>query len=297
MKITGQEAIDFARTHGLKLSKYADHVEAEREGLSVEHAMAVAFFDAALIYVEVDGPLWSDYVKSANSLEQLLTRLEEMEQADAAVDDGGPKPSDNVDTSSLPTFGPAPADTEGIFSFDGESLLRHDSRGWHLEDRTDYAVLASAELRRIGMAVPGEGGCVAVDGDSEGMVVVADEGYSVEVRGEELLEILRALPADLEKTFADTPEMTAAEAAYEHFWAQLPDDDYEERGRFVVQNQITREVLVDAERSTARVAVALLELKEGRPVRGDDLLINEMRLDSRGNERWRDVPLAEAMPR
>jgi hypothetical protein len=55
-------------------------------------------------------------VRTAGSLDQLLTTLRLL--------DGG----EGVDMSALPTFGPAPSDTQGVWSWDASRLLVGD--GW-----------------------------------------------------------------------------------------------------------------------------------------------------------------------
>lgn len=49
---TGIEAILFAAANNLTLSKYADPVEGERHGLSVEEARDIAKEDPSLIYLD-----------------------------------------------------------------------------------------------------------------------------------------------------------------------------------------------------------------------------------------------------
>lgn len=51
-KLTGHAAIEYAETHGLTLSKYADPTEDGREGLSVDEAREVAKEDPSLIFIE-----------------------------------------------------------------------------------------------------------------------------------------------------------------------------------------------------------------------------------------------------
>lgn len=51
--ITGYEAIEYARKHGLSLRKYADPTEGARDGLSIRDANDVAREDPSLIYVEI----------------------------------------------------------------------------------------------------------------------------------------------------------------------------------------------------------------------------------------------------
>lgn len=51
--LTGHDALDHARQHGLLLGKYADPTEDAREGLSVEEAEEIASEDPSLIWIEV----------------------------------------------------------------------------------------------------------------------------------------------------------------------------------------------------------------------------------------------------
>lgn len=53
--LTGHDAIEYAESHGLTLSKYNDPTEGAREGLSVDEARQVAREDPSLIYVEERG--------------------------------------------------------------------------------------------------------------------------------------------------------------------------------------------------------------------------------------------------
>jgi DNA-binding XRE family transcriptional regulator len=55
-RLHGREAIEYAGTHGLTLSKYADPIEDAREGLSIEEAEEVLSEDPGLIYVEMTTP-------------------------------------------------------------------------------------------------------------------------------------------------------------------------------------------------------------------------------------------------
>ena len=49
-KLTGLAAIDYAASHGVDLSKYADPTEDARDGLSVDEAREIAREDASLIW-------------------------------------------------------------------------------------------------------------------------------------------------------------------------------------------------------------------------------------------------------
>jgi len=56
-KLTGTEAIDYARENDLTLNKYADPTEDGRSGLTPEEAEEVATEDPSLIWIEVEaGP-------------------------------------------------------------------------------------------------------------------------------------------------------------------------------------------------------------------------------------------------
>jgi len=61
--LTGREAIDYARKHGLTLCKYADPAEGCREGLTLDEAEAVAREDPGLVYVEIAA---DDYEEDAS---------------------------------------------------------------------------------------------------------------------------------------------------------------------------------------------------------------------------------------
>lgn len=52
LTLTGREAIEYARIHGLTLSKYTDPTEEAREGLSIEEAEAILREDPSLIHLE-----------------------------------------------------------------------------------------------------------------------------------------------------------------------------------------------------------------------------------------------------
>lgn len=49
--ITGQDAIEYAREHGLTLNKYADPTEDARQGLTADEAEEIAREDPSLIYI------------------------------------------------------------------------------------------------------------------------------------------------------------------------------------------------------------------------------------------------------
>lgn len=51
-KLTGQQAIDYARDNGTTLNKYADPTEEAREGLTADEAQEVASEDPELIWTE-----------------------------------------------------------------------------------------------------------------------------------------------------------------------------------------------------------------------------------------------------
>ena len=56
MKVThlhGEEAIAYAREHGLWLSRYKDSTGPSREGLSPDEAQEIASRDPTLIYLDV----------------------------------------------------------------------------------------------------------------------------------------------------------------------------------------------------------------------------------------------------
>jgi hypothetical protein len=52
-RLTGRDAIDYAREHNLTLCKYNDPIEWERDDLSIEEAEVVAREDAGLIYLDL----------------------------------------------------------------------------------------------------------------------------------------------------------------------------------------------------------------------------------------------------
>jgi hypothetical protein len=53
-RLTGRDAIQYARRHGLTLSKYADPTEGARSDLTIAEAEAVAREDGSLIYVDAE---------------------------------------------------------------------------------------------------------------------------------------------------------------------------------------------------------------------------------------------------
>ena len=53
-RLVGWTAISFAEKYGLRLSKYNDPIEMERDGLTVEEAEEIARKDDLLIYLDVD---------------------------------------------------------------------------------------------------------------------------------------------------------------------------------------------------------------------------------------------------
>lgn len=56
-RLKGAEAIDYAASRGLWLSKYADPTEGARDGLTISEARAVAEVDPGLIFLDVkSGP-------------------------------------------------------------------------------------------------------------------------------------------------------------------------------------------------------------------------------------------------
>lgn len=58
-RLTGRDAIEHARLHGLTLSKYQDPTDGSRDGLGVEDAEEIAREDPSLIYLDVDdGVQW-----------------------------------------------------------------------------------------------------------------------------------------------------------------------------------------------------------------------------------------------
>lgn len=50
--LTGDSAIEFAESRGLRLSKYADPIEGYRTGLTPDEAREIAKQDPSLIYLE-----------------------------------------------------------------------------------------------------------------------------------------------------------------------------------------------------------------------------------------------------
>ena len=63
MKLTGHDAIDFAKTvKNALLSKYADPLEGERDDLSLEEAIEIAKEDPEIIFIEVENPSPDDVV-------------------------------------------------------------------------------------------------------------------------------------------------------------------------------------------------------------------------------------------
>lgn len=56
LKLTGREAIEYAREHGLSLNKYADPTEDARQGLAIWQAEQVVAEDPGLIWLEITQP-------------------------------------------------------------------------------------------------------------------------------------------------------------------------------------------------------------------------------------------------
>ena len=84
-------------------------------------------------------------VAGASSLHELVHLLRCIETLCATVNEWRPwhdraDLEDLVNVDDLPTFGPEPYDTLGVYSWDGRWLLVNnpkDSRGWRLIDRED----------------------------------------------------------------------------------------------------------------------------------------------------------------
>lgn len=101
-KLTGYDAIDYARAEGLKLNKYADPTEGPRQGLTPEEAEEIAHEDPSLIWLEVEAPA---------SLSELCSR---MRARDPSLGDW----------TSLPTFGGEEPDvTTGVWSWDHTHMI------------------------------------------------------------------------------------------------------------------------------------------------------------------------------
>ena len=56
MRLTGREAIEYARKHGLALHKYADPTEGSRADLTIEEAEAVIAEDPGLVWIKEATP-------------------------------------------------------------------------------------------------------------------------------------------------------------------------------------------------------------------------------------------------
>ena len=52
-RLTGTDAIEYAKEHGLALSKYSDPVEGYRDDMTLEEAEDVAREDDSLIYIDM----------------------------------------------------------------------------------------------------------------------------------------------------------------------------------------------------------------------------------------------------
>ena len=61
--ITGHDAIDYAETHGLTLSKYSDPMEGAREMVEIPEAREIAADDPALIWIALPGPTQSAHAR------------------------------------------------------------------------------------------------------------------------------------------------------------------------------------------------------------------------------------------
>jgi hypothetical protein len=53
LRLRGRDAINYAEANDLLLSKYADPIEEDREGLTISEANKVAWEDPALIYLDI----------------------------------------------------------------------------------------------------------------------------------------------------------------------------------------------------------------------------------------------------
>jgi len=101
-KLTGYDAIEYARAEGLKLNKYSDPTEGAREGLTPEEAAEIAWEDPSLIWLEVEAPA---------SLNELFSR---MRARDPSLGDW----------TSLPTFGGDEPDvTACVWSWDQTRMI------------------------------------------------------------------------------------------------------------------------------------------------------------------------------
>ena len=53
-RITGTDAIEYARQHGLRLNKYCDPIEGPRDDLTIEEAEDVVRSDQGLVWIDAD---------------------------------------------------------------------------------------------------------------------------------------------------------------------------------------------------------------------------------------------------
>lgn len=67
-KLSGKDAIEYARKNDLRLSKYTDPTEDARDDLTVEDAEEIAREDANLIYLEVEGMTYREAVEQLREL-------------------------------------------------------------------------------------------------------------------------------------------------------------------------------------------------------------------------------------
>jgi len=90
-KLTGHEAIAYAEAHDLTLSKYADPIEDERDGLTIEEAIAVANGDPSLIYIDTRKQTGRYEVRVIGSGEfgDLLLATDSRSEANAAAERKG----------------------------------------------------------------------------------------------------------------------------------------------------------------------------------------------------------------
>lgn len=76
IRLTGHTALKYAEARGLTLSKYTDPIEEARDGLALEEARDIAYFDPSLIYVDATPAASTLY--ATVRLSDLAGRVEDM---------------------------------------------------------------------------------------------------------------------------------------------------------------------------------------------------------------------------
>jgi hypothetical protein len=65
MRLTGRDAVTYARAHGLTLSTHADPTATARDGVSVEDALAILREDPSLVFITIASEQLADLAYEA----------------------------------------------------------------------------------------------------------------------------------------------------------------------------------------------------------------------------------------